>query len=179
MTDAEIRKARATKLSTNFSLFELISSTSRPDLMRWPSDAVLQALREFTKNVLQPIRDRFGRVRINSGWRNAQLNAAVGGVRNSIHKIFHKMKFIGVATDIVTLDEPDFLKVMAFIDQKIPAAKRAILYRNTRDLGIRNPFLHVDSAQWVQEASRPILLEKTGRSTYVNLDRREIENYKF
>jgi len=35
--------------------------------------------------VLQPLRDRFGPIRINSGYRCPELNGAVGGVKNSQH----------------------------------------------------------------------------------------------
>ena len=50
-----------------------------------PSAAV-PALRRLVTQVLQPMRDRFGRCTVNSGFRNERHNRHVGGVADSRHR---------------------------------------------------------------------------------------------
>ena len=73
---------RAFKLSENFSLWELVRSvtaTSRK-IFNIPNEAGIERLRQVAVNILQPVRDHFGRpVRVNSGYRSPKLNAAVRG----------------------------------------------------------------------------------------------------
>lgn len=76
------------KLSTNFSLAELIKSQSatRLGLDNTPDDAVVDNLRTLCEEVLQKVRDHYGMpVVINSGYRSPQVNAAIGGSRISEH----------------------------------------------------------------------------------------------
>lgn len=50
----------------------------------------------LAENVLQPLRDEFGPIKINSGYRSTMLNLMVGGSRTSFHSY-------GMAADIVPL----------------------------------------------------------------------------
>ena len=158
------------RLSNNFTLFEFINSLSRPDLVEYPSEHLISLMRMHCEDILQPIRDKFGRVRINSGYRNPKLNAAVGGVRNSIHMIYVNNRYAGTATDIVTLAEPDLVKVMHFIKHNVPEVRRMILYRSSSPIGIENSFLHVDRMISVPKSESPILMEKISRSAYTISD---------
>jgi zinc D-Ala-D-Ala carboxypeptidase len=77
-------------LTKNFSLDELLSSqtaTRRSIKEQFePSDAVIVNLRNLCENVLQPVRDKLGRVIvISSGYRCPKLNSAVGGASTSQH----------------------------------------------------------------------------------------------
>jgi zinc D-Ala-D-Ala carboxypeptidase len=56
--------------------------------------AVAANLRRLCHEVLEPVRGRFGPVRISSGYRPPQVNALVGGARDSQHTT-------GQAADIV------------------------------------------------------------------------------
>lgn len=178
LSNTQIAKAKALRLSPNFTLFELIKSDSFPQLVEWPDESVLAHLEYFAQNILQPIRDKFGRVVINSGYRNASLNSAVGGVGNSIHKIIHNGGFIGVAADIRLLDEPDIIKAYAFI-AKLPAAKRVIMYRDLAALRISRPFIHVDTDVKITDNAPKILLEKINNASYVNFDKTQLNKYSF
>ncbi len=179
LTAVQIAKAKNLKLSSNFNLYELIKSESRPGLVSWPEDKIIDELRIFANEALQPIRDKFGRVNINSGYRNAKLNKAVGGVSNSIHQIYVNNKFTGVASDIVTLDEPDLIKVMAYISKNVPGVSRMIIYRRLRELGINSPFIHIDSDIKVSGDKKPVVLEKAARNAYVTFDVSEFDKYDF
>ena len=76
------------KLTTNFTLEELYASPTaqRRHIDNTPTIVVQQNLKMLAENVLQPIRDTYGYpIIVNSGYRCAELNKAVGGVRNSQH----------------------------------------------------------------------------------------------
>jgi len=83
------------QLSKNFSLKEMIRSdyASRKGIDNTPSSLVVNNLMLLTSKILQPIRDQFGAVIINSGYRSPQLNVAIGGSKTSDH-------VLGLAADI-------------------------------------------------------------------------------
>ena len=76
------------KLTENFSLSEMTKSETalRQGLDNIPGDEEIENLRKLAENVLQPIREAYGRgVKVNSGFRHPDVNAAVGGSRTSDH----------------------------------------------------------------------------------------------
>ena len=86
----------ATKLSQNFSLEELIASTTAKSkgIDNTPTPEVKANLERLCKEVLQPIRDKYGRaITITSGYRCPKLNSLIGGVKTSQH-------VLGQAADI-------------------------------------------------------------------------------
>jgi hypothetical protein len=78
-----------TMLTNNFSLHEMIKSETalRKDMDNTPhSDEVVQNLTVLCEQVLQPLRDAYGvGIKVNSGYRSPDVNAAVGGSRTSDH----------------------------------------------------------------------------------------------
>jgi hypothetical protein len=77
-------------LSKNFTLNELTKSetATRLDIDNTPNDEQIESLRLLCENILQPVRDHFGKpVKISSGFRCAELNSspAVGGSKTSDH----------------------------------------------------------------------------------------------
>lgn len=78
-----------TMLTTNFSLHEMIKSETalRRDMDNTPqSDDIVQNLTTLCEQVLQPLRDVYGvGIKVNSGYRSPDVNAAVGGSRTSDH----------------------------------------------------------------------------------------------
>jgi len=74
-------------LSANFTLKELTKSDTamRLGLDNTPDDDALENLKTLCEKVLQPVRDNFGRVTVNSGYRSPESNAAVGGSKTSDH----------------------------------------------------------------------------------------------
>lgn len=78
----------AKKLSTNFSLEELIASKTARDkkIDNTPTPEVVANLEKLCQEVLQPIRNKYGRaITVTSGYRCPKLNSAIGGVKNSQH----------------------------------------------------------------------------------------------
>lgn len=76
------------QLTKNFSLSELVKSqtATRLDIDNTPSSEVIDNLRTLAENILQPIRDYYETsVRVSSGYRSPELNAAIGGSRTSDH----------------------------------------------------------------------------------------------
>lgn len=76
------------QLTENFSLNEMIKSETalRHGLDNTPPDDVVENLRNLCIYVLQPLRTAYGRgIKVNSGYRAPDVNAAVGGSRTSDH----------------------------------------------------------------------------------------------
>lgn len=80
-------RIRKMKLSKNFTLAELTKSgtANRLGIINIPTKEANKNLRVLCDQVLQPLRDHFGPIRITSGYRNERLNEAVGGVETSQH----------------------------------------------------------------------------------------------
>jgi uncharacterized protein YcbK (DUF882 family) len=76
------------QLSPNFSLTEMVKSETalRHGLENTPGEAEIAAMRLLCEKVLQPVRDHYGTgVKVNSGFRHPDVNAAVGGSKTSDH----------------------------------------------------------------------------------------------
>jgi zinc D-Ala-D-Ala carboxypeptidase len=75
-------------LTKNFTLEEMTKSETalRHDLENTPNEQEISAMKLLAEKVLQPVRDHFGKgVKVNSGFRNQDVNQKVGGSRNSDH----------------------------------------------------------------------------------------------
>ena len=74
-------------LSRNFSLQELIKSDTaiRKGIDNNPNADQIEKLKRLCENVLQPVRDHFGRVKVTSGFRSPELCIAIGSSANSQH----------------------------------------------------------------------------------------------
>jgi len=75
-------------LSANFKLSELIKSetATRLDIDNTPNEEQIESLRLLCENILQPVRDHFGKpVKITSGFRCPAVNQATGGSATSDH----------------------------------------------------------------------------------------------
>lgn len=76
------------KLTANFSLAEMTKSETalRLGMDNTPPEDVVANLTALAENVLQPIREHYGMgVKVNSGYRAPEVNAAVGGSKTSDH----------------------------------------------------------------------------------------------
>src|SRR4030067_1853385 len=93
------------QLSKNFTLEELTHTDT--GISNSPSKKNLLQLEELCTSLLQPIRDKFGRIHITSGFRSKAVNKAVGGKYYSQHTK-------GEAADIIPLNA-NIDKVMAWI----------------------------------------------------------------
>ena len=75
------------RVSKNFALSEMVKSATaeRLNVDNSPSDIHLGNLTHLAIHILQPVRDEFGVITINSGYRSPALNAKVGGSKTSQH----------------------------------------------------------------------------------------------
>ena len=75
------------RVSKNFALSEMVKSATaeRLGVDNSPSDIHLVNLTHLAIHILQPVRDQFGVITINSGYRSPALNAKVGGSKTSQH----------------------------------------------------------------------------------------------
>jgi len=75
------------RLSEHFTLRELTQSGTaiKHNINNTPEAVHVERLRTLCQRVLEPLRRRFGVIRITSGYRCAALNAKVGGKPNSQH----------------------------------------------------------------------------------------------
>jgi zinc D-Ala-D-Ala carboxypeptidase len=91
-------------LTANFSLAEMVKSETalRRDMDNTPGETEIGNLKLLCERVLQPVRDHFAMgVKVNSGFRHPEVNAAVGGSRTSDH-------CKGLAADIEIPGVPNF-----------------------------------------------------------------------
>ena len=73
------------QLSPHFSLAELTRTDVR-DLANSPDPAAIECLFLLALEYLEPVRDRFGPLRINSGFRAPLVNRRIGGSPTSSHR---------------------------------------------------------------------------------------------
>ena len=76
------------KVSPNFTMAELVRSrtAAKRGWSNWPPVTQQLALTTLAQNILQPVRNHFGKpVVVTSGYRSLRLNRAIGGSRSSQH----------------------------------------------------------------------------------------------
>ena len=83
----ECDMANIIRISKNFALSEMTKSATaeRLGVDNSPSTIHLVNLTHLAIHILQPVRDQFGVITINSGYRSPALNAKVGGSKTSQH----------------------------------------------------------------------------------------------
>ena len=88
-------------LSRNFTLSELIKSDTaiRKGINNNPNAEQIEKLKALCENILQPVRDHFGRVKITSGYRSTDLCQAIGSSVNSQHAKAEAADFECVGVD--------------------------------------------------------------------------------
>ena len=76
------------KFSKNFNYEELVSSATakRLKIDNTPNEEQKEKLRRLAVEILQPIRDKYGKpIIVTSGFRCTKLNSAIGGAKTSQH----------------------------------------------------------------------------------------------
>lgn len=123
-----------TQLSPHFRLSEFVRSGTaiRLHIDNSPSVEVIQNLRALCVNVLEPLRCRFGVIRITSGYRSVELNKAVHGVPHSQH-------ILGEACDIHISSLEVANKMFKFVRENLPFDQ--LLFEHRRSDGAK--WLHV------------------------------------
>lgn len=96
---------------TNFQYIEFVRSNTakRYNISNIPGENHWQNIEYLVEKILQPLRDKFGRIRITSGYRSEELNTLVKGSLSSFH--CH-----GMAADIIPLkDKITNLNIIEYI----------------------------------------------------------------
>jgi len=106
-------------LSRNFSLQELIKSDTaiRKGINNNPNSGQIEKLKALCENILQPVRDHFGRVKVTSGFRSEDLCLAIGSSRDSQHAKAEAADFECVGVD--NAEVADWIKQNLETDQLI------------------------------------------------------------
>lgn len=107
------------QFTKNFSYDELIASSTakRLGLDNTPNEQEKEKLRRLAIELLQPIRDAWkSPIIVNSAFRSEQVNKAVGGVKNSQHRL-------GEAADITIGGKDRNRKLFNFIYKLISQGK--------------------------------------------------------
>jgi len=106
-------------LSRNFTLSELTKSDTaiRKGINNNPNAEQIEKLKALCENILQPVRDHFGRVKITSGFRSVELCMAIGSSANSQHAKAEAADFECVGIDNAEL--ADWIKDNLPYDQLI------------------------------------------------------------
>ena len=102
------------QLSRNFSLQELIKSDTaiRKGINNNPNAEQIEKLKALCENILQPVRDHFGRVKVTSGYRSPELCSAIGSSVNSQHAKAEAADFECIGVDNAELAD--------WINQNLP-----------------------------------------------------------
>ena len=92
-------------LTRNFTLSELIKSDTaiRKGINNNPNAEQIEKLKALCENILQPVRDHFGRVKITSGYRSIELCEAIGSSARSQHAKAEAADFEVTGVDNVEL----------------------------------------------------------------------------
>ena len=106
-------------LSRNFSLQELIKSDTaiRKGIDNNPNSDQIEKLKALCENILQPVRDHFGTVKVTSGYRSVELCMAIGSSANSQHAKAEAADFECLGVDNAELS--DWIKNNLDYDQLI------------------------------------------------------------
>ena len=106
-------------LTRNFTLSELTKSDTaiRMGINNNPSAEQIEKLKALCENILQPIRDHFGRVKVTSCFRSVELCLAINSSANSQHAKAEAADFECVGVDNAALF--DWIKLNLEPDQLI------------------------------------------------------------
>jgi uncharacterized protein YcbK (DUF882 family) len=84
------------KLSPNFTWGEMTrtGNTDLQEVNRKEAEQHLEKAKVLCNTLLEPIRAKFGPLRINSAFRGPAVNAKVGGSKTSQHMLFEAADFV-------------------------------------------------------------------------------------
>lgn len=142
------------KITENFTWEEATKTRTGID-NSIPNDEIAENIKALVINVLQPLRDGLKRpIKINSIYRSPEVNAAIGGSKNSQH-------MVGEAADIscdVLLDAFNYIKDKLPFDQ--------LIY----EYGKHIHWIHVSYKRKGQNRKQILVAKtdkKTGQVTYI------------
>ena len=146
----------------NFKYKEFVKSDTaiRLGISNTPNKNQWRSVEVLTRNILQPLRDKFGRIRITSGFRSEELNKAINGATPSDH-------CIGEAADIELINSDTSLVEMAtWIDKNLSYKKLVCEY-------FPNGWIHIS---YSKGENKKILLAKDYKHNYNRINISDIKN---
>ena len=117
------------RLTKNFTLREICKSNTakRNGVSNIPNEIQVKAIRALAENILQPIRDKFGITKINSGFRSIELERIV-----CRRRIVQEMKLGGTRRVMAYLERKSHPKGQA-ADIEVPGVDNRKLYEWIKD----------------------------------------------
>lgn len=119
----------------NFKYKEFLRSqvALRKGIKNEPTEEQWKCIELLAKEVLQPVREKFGRIRITSGFRSMELCEAVGSNSKSNHTRGQASDIEPVGTDVKLIDIIEFiyteLEFRAVIAEYFPDGWIHVAYR--------------------------------------------------
>jgi hypothetical protein len=152
-------------MAPNFRYKEFIRSATalRLGIRNVPSESEWQSIERVAGNIIQPVRDQFGPIRITSGYRSVELCLKVGSSPRSNHVRGEAVDFEPVSSKIKLIDivkwihmNLEYRELIAeyFPDGWIHVAYR--LHKNVRKLKLK------DSQHSYSVVSMPYILNIYG-----------------
>ncbi len=95
----------------NFKYYELIESdtATRKNISNIPGEKEWLKLEQVMKYILQPVRDKFGPIKITSGYRSPELCLAIGSTINSNHTRGEAIDFKPFFSNVRMIDIIEFI----------------------------------------------------------------------
>lgn len=156
------------KLSNNFYLNEFTISAG---LVIAPTDEQIFCLQQLTKNILQPIRDKFGSVKITSGLRTKQsyeklIEQGYPASKTSDHFGWSDVNPKGTgAADFVVLGEADQLSAFHWIIKTLyDKCRQIIYYPDMNIIHVSNNFNSIFFKEDSINEDRKIMTKRSGES---------------
>lgn len=138
----------------NFKYKEFVKSTTalRKGIKNEPNEEQWECIELLAKEVLQPVREKFGRLRITSGFRSVELCEAVGSNKYSNHARGQAVDIEPLSDDFTLFDIIEFihdnLEYRALIAEYFPDGWVHIAYRknaNVKRLKLKDENHNYDS----------------------------------
>ena len=158
------------RLSQNFWLSELTKSSTadRMGIENVPGIEEIVNLTVLTHHVLQPVREKFGVITVNSGYRSPALNEAIGGSKKSQHSK-------GEALDL-EIDGVSNLEVADWITDNCDYDQVILEFYNPTD-GPNSGWVHAScKADLTENRMRNLIAIKDGNKTVYHIANDFIEN---
>lgn len=140
-------------LTDHFTVWEMLHSNTcdRIGMLNRldEPEVIIPRLRTLCQQVLEPLRQQYGKIIVISGYRSDCLNYVVGGVPNSQH-------CLGEAADIYVSDYDELKQYAAFIQQNL-TFDQLIMERNKKT---GNYWLHVSYTKRHENRRQVLKLER-------------------
>jgi zinc D-Ala-D-Ala carboxypeptidase len=119
--------------SFRYKEFVRSQTALRRGIKNEPTEEQWQCIELLAKEVVQPIRNEFGRIRITSGFRSVELCEAVGSNKNSNHARGQAADIEPIGSDVKLIDIMEFicneLEYRAVIAEYFPGGWIHVAYR--------------------------------------------------